>query len=259
VTNGGVTDTDEAVVFVNEKPALTIVNGDEEITITNGDYITLSAEGGDSYIWSNGATQPNIAINPQEDTIIYVEGFKDDTGCSSMDEVVIRVVNQVEATVAEAFTEVCLGDSVVLTAFGGDNYTWSNGETTQSIAVSPLQDTAYTVVVSNSLNSDMAEVFVEVKDCSIDNPIENEVDFKFALTPNPASDLVTIDLGGLYEASSISIFDLFGKILYQVSFDSENGIALEKSVDVSNLSQGVYLVKLNGNGNEMTKRLVIKR
>ena len=258
VMNSGVTGTDEAVVFVNELPDTYIVNGDGEIIITNGDYITLTAEGADSYLWSNGATQPNIAINPQEDTIIYVEGFKDDTGCSSMDEVIVRVVDQVDATVAESNTEVCLGDSITLTAYGGDNYLWSTGETTQNISVSPLENTTYTVVVSNTLNSDMAEVFVKVNDCSVELPIENEVDFTFVLRPNPASDIVHIDLGGLYDASSITIYDLFGKQLYQESFDSENGSALERTIDISHLNNGVYLIKLNGNGNEITKRLVVK-
>lgn len=48
-------------------------------------------------------------------------------------------------TVTPAETEICLGESVTLTAQGYEFYSWSNGETTESITVSPTTTTTYTV------------------------------------------------------------------------------------------------------------------
>ena len=44
--------------------------------------------------------------------------------------------------------EICSGDSVTLTAYGGNEYLWENtGETTQEIIVSPTTTTVYNYVV----------------------------------------------------------------------------------------------------------------
>jgi len=47
-------------------------------------------------------------------------------------------------------TTICLGDSVVITAGGGTNYLWNNGDTTQSIKVSPQYSALYTVFINKA-------------------------------------------------------------------------------------------------------------
>ena len=55
--------------------------------------------------------------------------------------------------------------AVTLTASGGSNYQWSNGATTQSITVSPLATTVYSVTVSGSGGcSETKNIEVEVLD-----------------------------------------------------------------------------------------------
>ncbi|MEL7192307.1 MAG: SdrD B-like domain-containing protein [Bacteroidota bacterium] len=57
------------------------------------------------------------------------------------------------------------GRAVTLTASGGSSYTWSNGATTQSITVSPLFTTTYTVTTSGPGScSNTADVTVTVVD-----------------------------------------------------------------------------------------------
>ena len=94
-------------------------------------------------------------------TVIVTKG-----GCSSEDEVKVRVNQQgTDAVVADAGKDqtICLGEDVTLTASGGSQYTWSNGETTASIKVTPNKTTTYEVTVSDGKTSDTDQVTVTVE------------------------------------------------------------------------------------------------
>jgi hypothetical protein len=79
---------------------------------------------------------------------------------SASDEIVITV-NSVQAD-AGANVEITEGESVKLTASGGDSYEWSTGEKTKSIVVNPLETSVYGVVVSRNgcVSSDQVKVTV---------------------------------------------------------------------------------------------------
>ncbi|MEL4455494.1 T9SS type A sorting domain-containing protein [Lutimonas vermicola] len=57
---------------------------------------------------------------------------------------------------------ICKGETVTITASGGGHYAWSNGETTQSIEVSPTETTTFEVIVSDGNTSDKDQVIVTV-------------------------------------------------------------------------------------------------
>lgn len=75
------------------------------------------------------------------------------TASSGCTDTVIQAVQVANAPVANAGSDryMCLGNSMTLTASGGQNYSWSpGGQTTASITVSPTVTTTYTVVVTNA-------------------------------------------------------------------------------------------------------------
>ncbi len=59
-------------------------------------------------------------------------------------------------------TVICRGESVILTASGGDTYLWSTSETAPSITVSPTSGITYSVTVTDLTGSDTVEVNVFV-------------------------------------------------------------------------------------------------
>jgi gliding motility-associated-like protein len=116
--------------------------------ICSGDNTTLTANGevGSTYQWSGGssATTPSITVGPTNDLMYYVTATVG--GCSVMDSILVQVVG-VNASVTASSLLVCQGDPVQLVVTGGDYFTWSTGETNDTITVNPTIQTTYDVLV----------------------------------------------------------------------------------------------------------------
>ncbi|OMP30694.1 hypothetical protein [Mangrovimonas sp. DI 80] len=247
-------DSDDVTVTVNSLPSVSITNG-EIVTILLGDYVTLSATGANNYIWSNGATEPNIAVSPSVTTVYEVTGFVN--GCEATQQVTVKVIEPVSAEIVAESLEVCLGESVVLTASGGDEYLWSTGETTQSITVSPEEATEYTVTVYNELDEDQASVTINVTDCSaIVGPEITIGEFSFYFDKH--SDILTLNLSGYQSVQSIAIYDMQGNLVYQIDLNQLlEGEDFSLEVDTSTFKNGAFIIKVVCNGNEITTKKTV--
>lgn len=253
VSNEFSQDTDDVTVFVNPNPEVQV---SDDVMILIGDYVTLSATGANNYEWSNGATQPNVAVNPNTTTTYFVTGFVND--CSDTKDVTVNVLEYVEADAGEDVW-VCPGEQVTLTANGGESYVWNTGETTQSITVNPEEDTTYTVLVSNALDSESDEVKVYMENCEVVNPPIEEQQFEYLVyleANNPR--LLNVKLGGLQGKSRILIHDILGNAIYQELFDDNNSLPMVKQIPLDYYSSGVYLFTLQANNKKITKRLLFR-
>jgi pectin methylesterase-like acyl-CoA thioesterase len=76
-----------------------------------------------------------------------------------------------------------------------------------------------------------------------------------SIYPNPATQLITVSHSTARPGSFISIVDATGKIVLQSTVEPQ---ALQTTLDVQRLSQGVYLLKLS-NGAEVTSSQFIKK
>ncbi|HNU58815.1 MAG TPA: T9SS type A sorting domain-containing protein, partial [Aquaticitalea sp.] len=253
---GNSQDTDEVTVFVTPIPVVDIINGDN-VTILEGEFVTLSAIGADTYEWNNGATQPNILVSPRASTTYSVIGYVNDCA-SDQKSVTVNVVPQVTAFAGENQT-ICRSQSVILTASGGDQYLWSTGDTTQTITVTPDETTEYSVTVYNELDYDTADVTVFVNDCSVPDDIINTQPFDFVVFPNPTSGDLKIKISGLLRASSLTMYDLAGKVLYHEVIEEEDRVGFRRLIDMSKFSNGLYLLKLTNDNNVYTKKVILDR
>jgi hypothetical protein len=89
---------------------------------------------------------------------------------------------------------------------------------------------------------------------TVSTPCVDDIDYKVGIYPNPTSDKLTIDvnLGG--ETMCI-IYDMSGRKLMERNV-SDNG---KNTLSVSNLKDGVYIVKILNSRFEKTEKLIIKR
>ncbi|HVR38562.1 MAG TPA: hypothetical protein VMU84_05660, partial [Thermoanaerobaculia bacterium] len=148
VTNAqGCSATSNATsVAVQSLPSASI-SASGPTTFCEGGSVTLTASSGASYLWSNGATTQSIVVSNAGSYSVTVTNAQ---GCASSSSATTVVVNALPvATIsASGVTTFCEGGSVTLTASSGASYLWSNGATTQSIAVSNAG--SYSVTVTNA-------------------------------------------------------------------------------------------------------------
>ena len=135
-----------------------------DITVCPGQVSTLTADvdpSADSYAWSTGESTPSINVSPSVSTTYSVTVTND--GCIGRDT--IEVIIDPNGVIADAGPDVsiCLNESTVLTGAGGGPgalYTWSTGQTGETISVSPSISTTYTLTVSEGSCSSTDQVIV---------------------------------------------------------------------------------------------------
>ena len=119
-----------------------------------GDYTTLTASGGDDYLWSTGATTPAINVNTAG---TYSVTATTTNNCSATTSVTV-IQNQASDVVILGNTVICSGIGTSLTSSTGVSYLWSTGETTQSIAANNPGIYSVTVTNSNGCSSSASQI-----------------------------------------------------------------------------------------------------
>lgn len=144
---------------------------------------------------------------------------------------------------------LCVGQSATLTASGAASYTWDSGSNTTEIAISPSITTSYTVNGTDSNGcANLATVTQNVSTCSGIQSLIFNSEFLISVYPNPSNGIYSIDLAS---ASNITIADCLGKVVYITKLnDGKHGINL------SNLDNGLYILKAESNGVTKTLRLI---
>ncbi|MBI4930738.1 MAG: gliding motility-associated C-terminal domain-containing protein [Bacteroidetes bacterium] len=164
----GCTNTDIVNVTVNPLPA---ANAGTDVSMCIGSSASLSASGGNTYVWSPATNLSNVNIaNPTANptaSITYTVTVTDANGCSNTDAILITV-NPLPTANAGADATICAGTSTTLSASGGNNYLWTPATNLSSANISnpvanPTSNSTYTVTVTDAngcSNTDAMNIFV---------------------------------------------------------------------------------------------------
>ncbi len=133
----------------------------KDTSICYGQNLKLGVSGGNTYFWNTGSTSDSI---PASSTTTKTYSVSVYIGNCIKDTNVTVTVNPLPVvTITPANQTICFGDSITLTASGGNIYAWSNGNTASSVKVSPPDTTTYKVIVSNGcIDSNSTKVFVKI-------------------------------------------------------------------------------------------------
>lgn len=168
-------------------------------------------------VWNTGETTPVIKVKDQGNYSVSTVG---NSGCSSSDEIEVKVVDNVNVEIISGSQRIESGNSAQIAAQGAQNYQWTPSESLDNANIpnpiaSPMETTEYTVTGTNSFGcSGTATVMVYV-----DEKVTIKVDAPRAFTPNGdgQNDLWIINNIEVYESCPIRIFNRRGQSVYEGS------------------------------------------
>ena len=152
----------------------TEVTANEGLELCPGESITLEAPTGyDSYTWSNGSDATSIEVSSTGSySVISWQG-----DCASISNTVaVTVLQEGAPSISLQGSDIfCEGESAILSAENGNDYTWSNDESSQSISVT---ESGEYFVTSQAVCSDdefvSESIMITVLD-GADEPVVNDM------------------------------------------------------------------------------------
>lgn len=136
--------TDSVLVHINPNPIASIAGFPLEVCY--GDSVLLTASGGTQYVWSTGETTESIYV---KETGIYRVTVTNEFGCTDTASVSF-LVNPLPVINILGQTTFCVGESTTVTLTGANSYSWSNGNSTNTLTTSNVG--SYTVTCTDIHN-----------------------------------------------------------------------------------------------------------
>lgn len=218
-STAGCSNTADVTVLVSQLPVITIAG---ETDICAGESTTLTANGGATYLWSNGTTESTLTTSTAGN--YQVIGYNE-AGCNSIASVTVNVWQPATSEFSVECPDSC--------------YTW-NGQA--YCATGDYTQTLQTVHGCDSVVTLHLTITVGIDDYDV---IGNIV-----LYPNPAIQYVDVRVDGDMVVKGIEIYDIYGKLVR---------VSETVHVNVSDFADGIYLVRVTTDKGMVTKRFVKNR
>ena len=119
--------------------------------ICDGSSASLTAGGASTYTWDTGSNLTSISVSPTITSTYSVSGTSSE-GCISATQAMASVsVNPLPVVSITGTNAMCFGSTISLAANGAATYTWSNGNISGGVFVSPTVTTTYSLLGTSSL------------------------------------------------------------------------------------------------------------
>lgn len=199
-TNTITTCHSSTVVTVDmySQPVLS-VNGNT--TLCAGDQTILTASGSDFYSWSTGGTASTESITATTTMTVKVVGTNAgfNGGCKDSTSIILNVTPTPSLSVSGT-DSICEGQTTLLMVSGASTYTWSTGDNSSSIVVSPTVTTTYTV---SSINGSCGDTKTHVVNVNPKPVIDFILGGNICENDNPLT-LNATPSGGTYSGAGIT-------------------------------------------------------
>ncbi|NVN94263.1 MAG: gliding motility-associated C-terminal domain-containing protein [Bacteroidetes bacterium] len=186
-------------------------------TICMGTQATLTASGGNYYLWNpTNETTSSIVVSPTDPLTTYSVHVTSLYNCVDSASVDVRTLEFPIPSISLTTDTICKGSYTTITADGGTSYHWNTGEITPSIYVRPLYTYIYNVTISNTINN-----IVCSKDISIQQNVKN-CNFMYvpnAFTPGTELNYIFKPIGLLEYTKSylFAIYNRWGQMVFETT------------------------------------------
>ncbi len=230
-------------------------NAGEDAIVCVGKTITIGKAGtGGSYSWSTGDTTSTIDVTSEG---TYIVSLTTDCGANHVDTVEVT-----DATPVANFTMARSFQTAIFTnnSINGDNYLWVFGDGDSSTVKDPVHvynsNGPFTACLTVYNDCDTTEscqemvFFVGIENAQLENGLE--------IYPNPANDVLNITIKDVNSDNlNISLNNTQGQAVLERQLVDFSGSSTE-TIDVSQLTKGLYFVKITSDTEVVTKRVVIQ-
>lgn len=270
-------------INVSEKPELAISNN--EFNICLGEQVTIEAtlsgtapfeieiDGMENYITENSVM--SISLEPTESLSFTLVSITDANGCSTaINQLInVNVYETTETSTPEGDDEVdtAITETSIYTAVGnGENYSWSlTPETAGAIENNDEEGSSITITWNENHVGNTTLTVVAYNACGTSQPanktivVKNSTDVaeynnpSFNIYPNPAKEIVNLDIENLNGKVIVEVYNVLGEKVISLTEDAVNG--LKSQINVSNLSNGQYIIKATTGERVLTKNMMIRK
>ena len=262
-----------------------IVNGSEntEICQIQPVEVFVNIENFTEFLgWTTSGT--GVINNPESFTVVYTPTAEDFTNgsvvltatyasCEGTSTYNVTITcNGVDALpMPEGPTEVYNHDAVTSYTVNGStmfvDYTW----TLEPAEAGTMEPNGNTVTITWDPETENGNVVLSVvghtESCGDSQPSElvislqghgiNEVNASaLNIHPNPTNDVININIEGLTANVQVTIYNNAGQVVYSKNENAENG--LNATVNVSELSEGTYILQIRSDENIWMKKIIKK-
>lgn len=142
----GCLNHDSITIASNTTPPTVTANSSGNIGCSSGSVTLTGNSSGSNMVWNGGvlvnAVNPATVSSAGTYTVTATDNVN---GCTATQSVSVSTDTSQALTVTVNSPTICGGQSVTLRASGASSYLWSNGTTLDSLVVTPLADTTFTV------------------------------------------------------------------------------------------------------------------
>jgi hypothetical protein len=223
------TNTAFATLVVMPLPTITVNSG----SICSGQSFVILPGGAQSYTYSSG-TATVSPFTTSSYTVFGSSSYGCTSGAPAISTVLVKASPAL--TVSSSASVICAGETLTLSAFGANTYTWSNGLITPYIIEAPQQTSTYTLTGSDSTGCESSVLITQmVNACTAIKEMESN-EQSISVYPNPNNGNFLVDMKGNGQAS---LFNSIGQrvanytLVDGVNFISETGF-----------SKGIYFLHI---------------
>lgn len=225
----------------------------------SGEVVTLTSSTADSYAWSTGDTTQSIQVTNTGSFSVTTTNADACEGVGASDPVTVTFT----ATPTAAGSYSTNGNIVTFsnTSTGAFYYSWDFGDFTNSSASAPVHAYAsngnYQVVLT-AINGNCTDT--TVFNVAITVSIEELMGMaNLIIYPNPASETAIVSFDNtLGNSFDIQLIDQLGRVIMSQTNVQSYGSNVV-TLDLVNLSEGMYTVQLISNQNSISKRLIVRK
>ena len=238
VTNACGSNTDS--ITISNKPQIS-VNLGVNLGLCQGKSIVLNAaNAGATYLWNTGATTQSITVTTPGNYTVGVNN-----GCGTVSD---QISIYDGSFIVKAPDQIInLGSAAVLNAFGGNSYTWSTGQITPSITVSPISNTTYTVTATNIYGCQSVVQVSVIISGTLDSNTPDYESSSLQYYPNPVTDFLHVNYSETIK--KVELYNLLGQSVLVV-YPNE----LKTVLNINHLNAATYFMIVSTD----TKRKVFK-